>query len=130
MGKISDLINKNKQNSGFLQDLILHFKLILCLIGDRRVNFLLKLLPIAAAIYVISPVDLIPNMALPIIGALDDAAAIWLGTTLFIALCPQDIVKEHTLALGKSNNGIWKEAVEQGRVDEVVDAEASDVIEE
>ena len=36
----------HNQNSGFFQDLILRVKLILRLMGDKRINLLLKLLPI------------------------------------------------------------------------------------
>jgi uncharacterized membrane protein YkvA (DUF1232 family) len=118
------------QNSGFFQDLVLRIKLILRLIGDQRVNFLLKLLPIAAAIYVISPVDLIPGAVLPVIGALDDAAVIWLGTTLFVALCPEEVVQEHTNALHNVIPGTWRDAPKEEETGEIIDAEASDVPEE
>ncbi|MFA5872393.1 MAG: YkvA family protein [Anaerolineales bacterium] len=120
----------NNQNSGFFQDLVLRIKLILRLIGDRRVNFLLKLLPIAAAIYVISPVDLIPGAVFPVIGALDDAVVIWLGTTLFVTLCPDDVVQEHTNSLQKVVTGTWRDAPQQDEVGEIIDTEASDEPEE
>jgi uncharacterized membrane protein YkvA (DUF1232 family) len=120
----------NNQNSGFFQDLVLRIKLILHLIGDRRVNFLLKLLPIAAAIYVVSPVDLIPGAVFPVIGALDDAVVIWLGTTLFVTLCPDDVVQEHTNALQKVVTGTWRDAPQQDEVGEIIDTEASDEHEE
>jgi uncharacterized membrane protein YkvA (DUF1232 family) len=118
------------QNSGFFQDLMMQLKLILRLMGDQRVNFILKLLPIAALIYVVSPVDLIPGAVLPVIGALDDVAVIWLGTTLFMALCPDDVVQEHTNALQKVVTGTWRDAPQQDEVDEIIDAEASDETEE
>jgi uncharacterized membrane protein YkvA (DUF1232 family) len=114
----------SNQNSGFFQDLLLRIKLILRLIGDRRINFLLKLLPIAAAIYVISPVDLIPGAVFPVVGALDDAVVIWLGTTLFVTLCPDDIVQEHTNALQKVVTGTWRDAPEQEETNEVIEAES------
>jgi uncharacterized membrane protein YkvA (DUF1232 family) len=93
--------------------------------GDRRVNFFLKLLPIAAAIYVISPVDLIPGAVLPVIGALDDAAVLWLGSTLFVTLCPDEIVQEHTNALQKVVAGTWRDAPQPDEAGEIIDAEAS-----
>ena len=128
MANKRDIIHN--QNSGFFQDLILRIKLILRLIGDRRVNFLLKLLPIAAAIYVISPVDLIPGAVFPVIGALDDAVVIWLGTTLFVTLCPDDVVQEHTNTLQKVVTGTWRDAPQQDEAGEIIDAEASDGSEE
>jgi uncharacterized membrane protein YkvA (DUF1232 family) len=113
------------QNSGFFQDLVLRIKLILRLIGDRRVSFLLKLLPIAAAIYVISPVDLIPGAVLPVIGALDDAAVLWMGTTLFLTLCPDEVVDEHTNALNKVVTGTWRDAPQE-EDNGIIEAQASD----
>jgi uncharacterized membrane protein YkvA (DUF1232 family) len=93
-------------------------KLVGRLIGDRRVNGLIKLLPIASIAYLISPVDLMPGAVIPLLGALDDAAVVWLGTTLFIELCPSDVVQEHKQALdsdGSSDAG------------EIVDAETKDL---
>jgi uncharacterized membrane protein YkvA (DUF1232 family) len=114
------------QNSGFFQDLITRVKLILRLIGDKRINFFLKLLPIAAAIYVISPIDLLPGAVFPFIGALDDAVVIWLGTTMFVSLCPDDIVQEHTNALNKVVSGTWRDAGDEEGTGEIIDAAASD----
>ena len=129
MANKRDIISN--QNSGFIQDLVLRLKLILRLMGDRRVNFFLKLLPIAAAIYVISPVDLIPGLVIPIVGALDDAAVIWLGTTLFMSLCPEEVVQEHTDALQKVVRATWRDAPEtEAAVGEIIDAQASNFQEE
>ena len=101
------------QNSGFFQDVILRVKLILRLMGDQRVSILLKLLPVGALIYLVSPIDLIPGAVLPVIGALDDAAVLWLGATLFVALCPEEVVQEHTNALQKVVPAAWRDAPEQ-----------------
>ncbi len=121
----------SNQNSGFFQDLVLRLKLILRLLGDRRVNFFLKLLPIAAAIYVVSPVDLIPGVVIPVVGALDDAAVIWLGTTLFMSLCPEEVVQEHTDALQKVVRGTWRDAPQtEAAAGEIIDAQASNIQDE
>jgi uncharacterized membrane protein YkvA (DUF1232 family) len=114
------LQNKDK---GFFQDLILRIKLILRLIGDRRVNFLLKILPVGGLLYLVSPIDLIPDIALPVIGYLDDAAVIWLCNTLFVALCPDEVVQEHMNALQKVVNATWRDVPEQGETGEVIDVE-------
>jgi uncharacterized membrane protein YkvA (DUF1232 family) len=115
------------QNSGFFQDLVLRGKLILRLMGDRRVNFLLKLLPVGALIYLVSPIDLIPGAVLPVVGALDDAVVLWLGATLFVSLCPDDVVQEHTNALQKVVPGAWRDAPEQAETGEVIEAESREV---
>ena len=112
------------QNSGFFQDLILRVKLILRLMGDKRVNFFLKLLPVGALIYLVSPIDLIPGAVLPVIGALDDAVVLWLGATLFVALCPDEVVQEHTNALQKVVPGAWRDVPEQAGNDVIIDTES------
>ena len=66
-------------------------RLVLRLMADGRVNPLLKLLPIGTVIYFFFP-DLI-------IGPIDDALILGIGTYLFIELCPPYIVEEHREAL-------------------------------
>lgn len=61
---------------------------------DRRVPQKLKLIPLAVAAYLVSPLDLVPGF-LPIIGQLDDLALLMLGVNLFVRLAPQDIVAEY-----------------------------------
>jgi uncharacterized membrane protein YkvA (DUF1232 family) len=124
MAKKRDFLTN--QNSGFFQDLILHIKLILRLMGDKRVNFFLKLLPVGALIYLVSPIDLIPGAVLPVVGALDDAAVLWLGATLFVTLCPDEVVQEHTNALQKVVPGAWRDVPEQAGNDEIIDAKSHD----
>jgi uncharacterized membrane protein YkvA (DUF1232 family) len=89
---------------GVIRDFILRVKLILRLVGDRRINPWLKVIPVAGLAYLISPFDLIPDIMLPVIGELDDAAVLWLTNYLFIELCPPEIVREHVKALGASRN--------------------------
>lgn len=112
------------RNSGFLEELILRGKLILRLMGDKRVNPFVKLLPIGALIYLVSPIDLLPGAVIPFVGALDDAAVLWLGVTLFFSLCPEEVVKEHMNALKNVVPGTWRDVPEQDDNDEVIEAEA------
>lgn len=87
--------------------LSLTVRLILRLMGDSRVNILLKLLPIGALVYMIIPEPL------PII---DDALVVGLGLYGFIELCPQDVVEEHRARLSGK-------VTEQVKNDDVVDTE-------
>lgn len=114
------------QDKGFFQDMVLRIKLILRLMGDRRVNFLLKLLPVGALIYLVSPIDILPGAVLPVIGALDDAAVLWIGANLFVTLCPDDVVQEHMNALRKVVSATWKDATQEEKIGEIIDAKASD----
>jgi uncharacterized membrane protein YkvA (DUF1232 family) len=100
---------------GMLRDFVIRLKLIARLMGDRRVSFLLKVLPVATLAYLVWPIDLVS--VIPGIAALDDIAIISLGNYLFIELCPPTVVKEHMQEL-------------QSNVDEandVIDAESTDV---
>jgi len=114
------------QNSGFFQDLVMRIKLVLRLMSDRRVSFFLKLLPIASLVYLVSPVDLVPGLALPIIGALDDAAVLWIGLSLFMSLCPDEVVQEHLNALQNTIPGTWRETSEESE-SEIIEVEPRDV---
>jgi uncharacterized membrane protein YkvA (DUF1232 family) len=100
---------------GMLRDIVTRLKLIGRLMGDRRINFFLKFLPLASVAYLIWPIDAI---ALPIIGVLDDAAVLWIGSTLFVELCPPDVVQEHMNELASNLDD---------SSGDVVDAEATDV---
>jgi hypothetical protein len=101
------------QNKGFFQDLTLRLKLILKLLGDGRVNPLLKLLPVGSLIYLVVP-DIAP-------GPVDDAAVIWLATYLFVELCPPDVVQEHLDALDATRKVM--DSYEETYQGEVIDGE-------
>ena len=72
-------------------------KLILRLLRDGRVNPLLKLLPVAALIYLVSPLD----AAIPVI---DDAVVLGLGMYAFVELCPAEVVAEHRAAIASEGH--------------------------
>ena len=63
------------------------------LFWDRRVAFRLKLIPLGGLVYLISPIDFIPDPALGI-GQLDDVAVILLALKFFIEACPKGVVEE------------------------------------
>ena len=103
---------------GVIRDLVLRLKLIARLMGDRRVNPFIKLLPLASLAYLIWPIDLIS--VVPGVSALDDVALVSLGAYLFIEFCPPDVVQEHMQKLTSNMD------VVEGN-DEIVDAEAVDL---
>ncbi len=105
------------QKAGFFQDLTLRIKLILRLMGDGRVNPLLKLLPIGSLVYLIVP-DIAP-------GPIDDAAVIWLATYLFVELCPPHVVQEHLDALKATRKVMdsYQETSQPTAQGEVIDGE-------
>ncbi len=106
------------KDSGFFQNLTMRIKLILRLMADKRVNPLVKLLPLGALVYLVFP-DLAP-------GPIDDGVVLWLSTYLFVELCPPEVVAEHMTHLGHSEiPGPFSEPP-HGEGD-VVDGEAHEV---
>ena len=101
---------------GMLKNFVARLKLITRLMSDRRVSIFAKLLPLASLAYLFWPADAIP--IIPVIGALDDAAILWIGSTLFVELCPPNVVKEHQAELDSNLDD------DSG---DVVDAESTDV---
>jgi len=87
-------VSKYQDNPGLFSGMSRTFRLVLRLMADRRVNFFLKLLPIASLAYFILPLPL--EAALPFI---DDALILGLGTYFFIELCPPEVVEEHQASL-------------------------------
>ncbi|GAB4498190.1 MAG: hypothetical protein OHK003_09420 [Anaerolineales bacterium] len=116
--KSSDIIVP--QQGGVVRNLVNQLKLIFRLLGDKRVSFLAKLVPMGAFAYLLMPADLAPNVVLPVIGMVDDAAILWLGTYIFTELCPPEVVEEHMKALA----GNMKPSDAN---DDVVDGEATEV---
>jgi hypothetical protein len=74
-------------------------------------------LPVGALAYLV-----IPDIA---IGPIDDALIIWLGTYLFVELCPQDVVQEHMQKLERELAGKVTDQPNEGTIkdEEIIDAE-------
>jgi uncharacterized membrane protein YkvA (DUF1232 family) len=49
---------------------------------------------VLAVLYVVSPIDLIPDF-LPFVGEVDDLIVIIAACRLFISLCPREVVRDH-----------------------------------
>lgn len=94
-----------------------HIRLIARLIMDGRVNPVLKVLPILSLTYLVVP-DLF-------FGPIDDVALLWVGTTLFIALCPPDVVAEHQRRLDQETAGQVTRPADPS--EDVIDAEFRDL---
>ena len=106
---------------GVMRDLVQRLKLIVRLMGDRRVNPFVKLIPVASLAYLVFPFDLISMV--PGVSALDDIALVSLGAYMFIEFCPPDVVAEHMQSLSSNMDTVASH-------DEIVDAEAIDLDDE
>jgi hypothetical protein len=120
------MVEKNNRTltpyrGGVFFDLMNRVRLILRLIRDRRVSFLVKLLPIGSFVYLIVYPDLAP-------GPIDDAAIIWLGMYAFVELCPPEVVEEHVAALDRqAGKRAVRDSTASAVADDVIDVEFREV---
>lgn len=95
------------------------------LIFDRRVSGTAKLIPLVITAYIISPIDLVPDIFLPF-GILDDFTAFFVGLQLFIHSAPPGVVDGYRQgrARGKIKRGADPAAnVPNNRAPMIIDGE-------
>jgi uncharacterized membrane protein YkvA (DUF1232 family) len=83
-------VDPNKHLS-FLSGLIKQLKLVWLLFRDERVSLWTKLVLPLSLLYLVSPIDFLPDFFVGL-GQLDDLSVILLGMALFVKLCPPEIV--------------------------------------
>jgi uncharacterized membrane protein YkvA (DUF1232 family) len=108
---------------GLLASIVRRLALVWRLFTDERVSWPTKAIPVLTALYVLSPIDLIPEMVAGPVGGIDDLAALLLGLNLFIELSPPEIVREHLRQLSAQVGG-WQVTDEQADKGDVVEGEA------
>lgn len=87
---------------GFFRQLIEQVRLSWALLLDNRVPLVLKLIPLAAIAYVVSPIDLIPDIFVGI-GQLDDLGILMAALTTFNSIAPGYVVDEHLARIRAGN---------------------------
>ncbi len=75
--------------------LLTQARLVWRLLRDSRVPAWAKLIPVAGLIYLISPIDLIPDLMLPGVGEIDDLAVLLIALKMFVEITPPRLVNEH-----------------------------------
>lgn len=105
---------------GMLDNLRLSWRLL----RDPRVGTLPKVaIPLLTGVYVLSPIDLIPDLFLGL-GQLDDLGVIGLALLMLVRvlprLAPQEVVAEHLATMGFAGAPT---APEQGSTGPVLDAD-------
>ena len=83
-----------KEAASLLSEVVREARLIWYLLTDGRVSSWVKMIPLATLLYILSPLDLLPDPILGL-GQLDDLGALMLGVKLFKEMCPREIVREH-----------------------------------
>jgi len=92
-----------------IREVVQQAKLAYNLMLDPRVHPVTKLIPVAAAAYLIWPFDPIPDFLLGL-GQLDDLAIVMLGLRLFFEFSPPEVVHEHLKRLAETVRGAWRVA--------------------
>ena len=68
--------------------------LVFRLMLDRRVPLRLKLIIPAAVLYLVSPIDLLPDL-FPILGHTDDLIVVILALASFLLMTPRNVLNEY-----------------------------------
>jgi uncharacterized membrane protein YkvA (DUF1232 family) len=83
-----------------LRSLVSQARLAVRLFREPRVPALLKSVPILAGLYLVSPIDFVPDF-LPGLGQLDDLGVILAALELFVRLCPTGAQAHHREAISQ-----------------------------
>jgi uncharacterized membrane protein YkvA (DUF1232 family) len=102
---------------GLLRTLVTQVRLAVRLVREPRVPRLLKALPLFTLLYVISPLDFVPDV-IPVLGQLDDLGIFLVSLEVFLGLCPSGAVMFHRAAIAAGRH--YTPMVATG---EVIDAE-------
>jgi uncharacterized membrane protein YkvA (DUF1232 family) len=86
------------RNIGFFKQLWEQMRLGWRLMLDSRVPTKTKVIPLVAVAYVLSPIDLVPDI-FPLLGQIDDLGLFFTALSMFINLAPADVVAEHQASL-------------------------------
>lgn len=82
--------------------LIRHASIWWSLLNDKRTPLLTKTLPWAALLYLIMPIDIVPDF-LPLLGQLDDIGIIIALVSFALNMVPKDLWNEHGKKIDRAN---------------------------
>jgi len=84
--------------------LVWHLPKLIRLVGrllrDSRVPIFGKIVFALSIVYLFSPIDLIPDFILPIIGYMDDLAIVLAGLRFLLRQTPTNVLEEHLAQIG------------------------------
>lgn len=83
---------------GMIRMLFAHLRLAVRLLREPSVPLILKAVPLVAALYIVWPIDALPDL-LPVLGQVDDLGLTPIALQLFIRWCPADAVAFHRNAI-------------------------------
>jgi uncharacterized membrane protein YkvA (DUF1232 family) len=120
--EVESALRNRAKEPGFWREIWQQVRLVVYLLRDPEVPFYLKLLPLAALLYVLFPFDLLPDLA-PILGQVDDLTAVLVSSKVFVEMAPPALVA-HYMKLIRQRDGFAQDgetAAEKGS-DDVADA--------
>jgi len=99
--------NSDRNSPGFWANFFNSFRVAWRLLWDRQVPLSTKAIPVIMILYILSPIDILPDF-IPGLGQLDDVALFLIGVQAFIAMSPRDLVARLRAELnGDSSSSGW-----------------------
>ena len=83
-----------------LRVLFLQARLVGRLLREPRVPILAKAVPLLAGLYLVSPLDVVPDV-FPLLGQMDDLTLVLVALAAFLRLCPPAAVAFHRRAIAE-----------------------------
>ncbi len=83
-----------RKDPGFWREVWQQVRLVMRLIRDPEVPVYLKIFPLLTVIYLLIPLDLLPDVLIGL-GQLDDLTVLLVGSKLFVEFAPPHIVSRH-----------------------------------
>jgi uncharacterized membrane protein YkvA (DUF1232 family) len=78
-------------------------RLVWFLFTENRISAALKALPVIAVVYLVSPLDFVPDI-FPLLGWLDDVGIVTFALSLFLNLASADVKADHLRRMRLRNN--------------------------
>ena len=88
------VLNDPSKNLSVLTNLFKQLRLVWLLFRDGQVPFLTKLVLPLSLLYLVSPIDILPDFIVGL-GQLDDLGVLLLAMSLFVRLCPPRLVDHY-----------------------------------
>ena len=97
---MADRVTSSLSWPSLFRMLVAHLGLTVRLLREPLVPRLIKAVPVLAVLYVILPLDFVPDF-LPVLGQLDDLGVLLLAVEGFTRLCPTEAVEFHRAAMAQ-----------------------------
>ncbi len=98
----------DRRSPSFWMAVVRQLRLAWRLFWDRRIPLGPKVLPLATLVYILSPIDFLPDVVVGL-GQLDDLTLFLVGLQVFTLICPRAVVEAIREEMdGKVIDGEWR----------------------